>query len=205
MAPTLDNTTSLAYDSINSLTMAHTTGTQAKMVMIVGASFGFVRGAEACTYAGVAATLLGNCGGADGNSFLWYVLNPATGANNVVVSWNPSATWCRMTARTYYLVGSLGAAFTNTASSTTPTVTVTDARGGGLVVDNVGYSSACTPTLGSGQTNLANMSGQCFASQELSTAASVVMDYSCSGGGGNWGTVAVCLYGLAAGNQVIWL
>jgi hypothetical protein len=77
-------------------TLAHTCGSGADRLLIVG---GFASNADLITgasYNGVPMTLIDKRqggGGTDRIIYLWYLLNPATGTHNVVVTGTPDA-WC---------------------------------------------------------------------------------------------------------------
>ncbi len=148
--------------NVSSLTWSHTC-TGADLVLIVGVS---TRGddgdavPDGVTYNGVAMTLI------DGQGFatvlfssLWQLKAPATGANNVVVSW---------TTNTVRVVGGsmsfTGVDQTNpidsdngaTGSSTAPSVTLTTVAANAWGVDNLGIrtSSSETVTIDVGDTEV---------------------------------------------------
>jgi hypothetical protein len=149
----------------------------------------------------------------DANSCLFVLVAPATGANNVVIAWGGSLTWAHVIIRSYYNVNQgnpYGTYVQGTATSSTPSITVTDAMGGGMVVDNIAWPQAAnSPSAGGGQTNLITVAGvgsnaRLFASEEQPTAASVAMSYTCTDSRTWYGT-ALSLYGIGAGSQVIML
>lgn len=159
---TLINNSLIAFDAASggnftattSKTVSHTT-TGSNLVMIValaldnGGSTNF-----ACTYNGVAMTLVDATTGTDRNVVMFYLIAPATGAHNVVASWTGNNTG-EMDVRTYtgvhqtVAIGTPAKMDTGSTQQTSHSVTVTSATGE-LVVDAI--CAEGTPTVGSGQT-----------------------------------------------------
>lgn len=139
------------------------------------------------------------------------LVNPATGANNVVVATAGAPTEEVVVASSYTGVDQTtpgGTAVTATDTSTAPSVTVTGASGD-IVIDMAAVGINLTATVGSGQTQDVNInlnSGDIigFGSRE-DGAASVVMDWSLSSSQ-NWAAAGVAVkaavvnVGLGAGD-----
>lgn len=153
--------------SVTSLTFSHTvTASQSNLILIVFAAMGnssTPKSVTGVTYGGVAMTLL-----KDGTQSLeynsaWYLLNPPTGANNVVIT-GSEADYINGGAASFYGVDQTTGvhnATVATGNSTTPSVTVTSATGE-LVVDGFLFGYSETISAGASQTILYN--------QKLSTA-----------------------------------
>lgn len=151
------------------------------------------------TYAGSAMTRVAYApdGGAiRGNSQIWRLIAPATGANNITVSMS--------VARRIYLQGIsfTGADQTTpdgtpnqqgpTTSSTAPSIAVSSAAGE-IVIDAMGALNNPTATVGAGQTqdfNLANSVSLIGCGSNEAGAASVTMSWTLSAAN-FWWTCAI--------------
>lgn len=87
MAIGFDAVSSSTANAATSITFSHTVGSGAYRILIVGVStaIGLGQSHSGVTYGGVAMTLLVQDFGGGGVS-LWYLVNPASGAANVVAS-----------------------------------------------------------------------------------------------------------------------
>lgn len=147
-----------AGSAVASLTWSHTMGAGAGGIIVVapsyaGPSTGLITGV---TYAGIACTKIdssiANLGVAAGRGVeLWYLLSPATGANNIVVT--ASGATSPLNGGGISLLGASGigtSAKTNSTSATTLSVTTTSATADMVV----GAASARSTTtgVGAGQT-----------------------------------------------------
>lgn len=134
MAIAFDSTTtSSLWSSVTSITFAHTcTGTNRILFVATANNLGV--NVTGVTYNGVAMTQIGSSlsNGAPSKSYLWYLIAPATGSNNVVVSLSGSAsviakacsyTWV---AQTWQPDSNSSTWPTTTTSFTTSTTTVAD-------------------------------------------------------------------------------
>ncbi|HNG97742.1 MAG TPA: hypothetical protein PLW93_05710, partial [Candidatus Absconditabacterales bacterium] len=132
MAIAIDTTTTPGsrVNAGTTMTVSHTcTGTDRAIVVNVGTDGNKVSGV---TYAGVSLTLVGSytADGAGNGTTCWVLANPASGANNVVITTSSSATiMCQIASYTGVDQGSpVGSSVTNgptTTTSFTQTVTTT--------------------------------------------------------------------------------
>lgn len=160
MSIAFDNQTAFTSAAATSVTLAHTvTGVQP---IILGGVLCAANDITTCTYNGVGMTLLDNLGlvgdaGGWTNLALFYLINPATGANNLVASHTGAAsiavrglsfTGVRQVAAAINAHGTTGPLAGVTTMS--PTLTVTGA-GAWLVTwarnDQAGFSAGAGTTL----------------------------------------------------------
>ena len=138
------------------LTWAHTC-TGSNLILIVGLTEEGTYSVTGITYNGVAMTLgKGGTGGAGyGRPDLWYLINPATGANNVVIT--HSTTTNRLTGVSVSYTGAKqsgqpdASASNNVASVTTMTTTLTSIADNSWTV-MMADTSAAGETAGAGTT-----------------------------------------------------
>ncbi|MBW7866243.1 MAG: DUF11 domain-containing protein, partial [Candidatus Hydrogenedentes bacterium] len=207
VTPVFDAATSAATSSTTH-TFSHTTGTGPNRLLLVGVTVQDNNvTVSSITYGGTALTSVGTgtrgSGGSRLHMALYRLVNPPSGANDVVVTFSStfqSGKGAVIGASTYSNVNQttpLGTFVTANGSSTAPSVTAT-AVVGDLVYDTV--ASAVTGTTltlpgGNGQTQRwQNVSGTVVrgaASTETAAAASVVMNWT--SGNGNWVTGAVAI------------
>ena len=151
-----DNKTLPANHNASSLTFSHTTSSSANRVMIFyhHGSNSLVS-VSTVTYGGTSMTLLNATNnGSNSRMEAWCLLNPATGANNVVSTLSGTDTGFSEGVLTFTNANNCSNTAVGTASSTTTvTVTVTSAVGD-LVVDGACSSSSDFKSAGSvpGQT-----------------------------------------------------
>ncbi len=153
------------------LTWSHTTGAEGNMVLIVTVdttmpttpSANPPATATSVTYNGVALTELTSLtpNGDDAYGSVWYLTNPPSGANNVVVNFTGPASNNGVEATTFYNVDTTNpiASFTaQSAYTTTTSTTLTGTNAGEGVFDDVMSRGewASSPTPGAGQTELYN-------------------------------------------------
>jgi len=163
------------------------------------------------TYNGVTMALIGGPTYASSTGARLYgLVAPATGANNVVVTWSSSSTvHCAIIAQSFTDVDATaptGTAVTGTGTSGTATVTVASVASGELVVDfvygNEPNGDSITLTVGSGQTEVAKTNaGVNRAWSAMSTEAAtgnVVMDWTISDADTRWRNIGVALKPAAA-------
>lgn len=181
----------IAYDASSKaattttpLTFSHTCGSGSDRLLVVGVS---IRGAvtvTGITYAAVALTKIRHdAPGGDVRSELWYLVAPATGANNVVVTMSGDQSFAAI-AQTYTGVHQTvpkGTDVGSTGSGTAVTVDVTSATGE-LVIDVVTrQASGGTFTEGASQTKRQTHTTQPGGSMsEEAGAATVTMSWTIS-------------------------
>ena len=156
---------SLAFDAASSgtlsagttKTVSHTVGSNAERILLVGVSFVAVSGGtniDSVTYAGQAMTELAfRFVSGTGESSIRYLLNPPTGDNDIVVTFDGSsnaviggASWDGVNQDTPF-----GTAVTTTGTDGTPTVTVTTAATEKILAV-IGVGSLETMTAGTNET-----------------------------------------------------
>jgi len=199
-------TGSIGYDtatstqgSASSFTWSHTT-TGSNRLLVVGVAIRDTGNptVSSITYGGVgltfirADTLLGSV-----RSELWYLVGPASGSNNIVVTLSSSANAAMGAVSLTGVEQSspLDAHNGGTGTSTAPSTTVTTVSDNAWVIDNVAFRStgtnAPTATAGSGQTERwsayydgsamqQNVRSKGSTEGPKSPAGSVVMDWSLS-------------------------
>ena len=163
MALAFDATSNSTGGSVTSVTWSHTTS-GADRALIVGVSFwnGSTESITGVTYAGTAMTSIGSALSPNNErAQQWKLSNPATGANNVVVSFSSvvdaacgavSFTGARQTTASL-----TGTQATATGTSTAPSVNVSSAPGE-IVVDTLSSDVGDPDTVGAGQTERWNAS-----------------------------------------------
>jgi hypothetical protein len=184
-------------------THAHTcTGSQLYLVVATTNSGNFA--VSTVTYNGVTMQFLGSLsGGTAVSTELWGLVNPATGAHNVVVTF---ASSCRHAVTSCSYTGvdpttPTGTVGSGTASSGSPLATVSSAVGE-VVVDAAGYKGAntITATVDASQTQRIQQLGAVGAAtnevnlcaSDKAGAASITMKWTLSGGD-RWVALAVPL------------
>lgn len=120
------------------MTISHVVGAGSDMCLIVAAELPGTPAASpaTCAYGGVGMTSLGtrqSNTGVDGYVQMWYLLAPATGTANAVVSWSgqagTSGTPAEAGSVSYSGVASVGAAVTAFGASGSNTITIPSAVG----------------------------------------------------------------------------
>ena len=137
------------------------------------------------TYNGVAMTLGGSLNGSDGDrTTLFYLVAPATGANNVVVTF--SATTFSAVAGAVSFSGvhqsaPVGSYVSASGTSTAPSVNASS-EAGGMVIDCLAVAVGGAPSVGASQTQRWNdnetTGGETGAGSTEAGAASVTMSWS---------------------------
>ncbi len=193
----IDNSSNSGTNNGSSLTWSHTNTAGDFMVVTVTTKD---KSISSVTYNGVGLTQAGTITSNSMRVALFYLVAPATGAHNVVVTASGS-TEIDAGAETYIGVDQatpVGAAVTASNQSATATVTVVSAAGE-LVVDAVGVIQT-TVTVGAGQTQRHNRVGTNNAngSSTEAGAASVTMSWTLPTSK-YWGIVAL---GMKPNNPV---
>lgn len=156
MAVTYDNASSTSGSGVTSLTWSHTC-TGSNLGLIVGVSFypGNVESVTGVTYNGVAMTTIGSVLSVDQRAHQWRLINPATGAHNVVVTFSDAvdAVAGAVSATGVHQTTMIGTQATASGTAVEPTVDVTSATDE-LVVDCLCWweNGAGAPTVGADQT-----------------------------------------------------
>lgn len=204
MAIVFDTASDYTHDNVNAdPTWAHTvtpggTGT----IILVGFSARYEPGwALGVTYGGEALTLIdrqwqNNLD--DGTGELWYLVNPPTGANNVVIDLPAGNTWVGCGAVSYTGVnpddpiGTATKDFGNGAAIAAPAVTAED---GWLVVDVAAswHNAPAGLTEGAGQTERVDVGETSCGMSEEAGAVSVDMTWTHAAAGRDWAAIAVPL------------
>lgn len=215
MAVTFDAVATGGQGGTNTLTYSHTVAVQDNRVLIVGVSTEDPLAEVAdtvvtgITYNAVALTKIDAQNVDDGITLnradLWYLLAPATGAHNVVVSWAGNVNGGQAASLSYY--GAKQAAYNvkalNSGTDAEPTTSITPTVSNTLIVDvvSVGTQSR-TLTLDSG-TQRANFDNGAVSKEGMSeiaqgAAATTTRDWSLSGTS-RWATVAAALIPAPSG------
>ena len=193
--------------AVSSLTWSHTvTSAESNRILMVDVA---VRNATARTVSGItyAGTNLSRVGTAGTTSKveMWMLVNPATGAHNVVVTLSGTA---RTVAGAASFTGvnqttPLGSFVSATGTSTAPSVNVPSVNEGEVVIDsliaNVPLSSTLTATVNASQTQLWNAVTTSTAAANARGAASI--EPSPAGGGTvtmSWGLSTSRVWSIGA-------
>ena len=189
VTPTFNAGSSKNGNSVASLSWAHTTSSNTNRILIVTATAiksgagGQSNQPTGVTYNGVALTKhLEQDSYVSGFGFLvmWYLINPPTGSNTVVVTWADATNNLGLaaTAGDFYNVDQVtpfGATAQNMANSAATLAVTLAAGAGSLVVGTYGTAAGGTITAGSGQAQIAETSNaNCYL--EMSYEACVVSD-----------------------------
>lgn len=209
MALDIDASASGTNDGVSAtLTYSHTCSGSNRAIL-VGVAIFFDQEVSSVTYAGVGMTLVGSSinvtsGGA---TYLYKLSNPASGANDVVVTLPAGA---RINAGSVSFNGAhqttaslTGTVATANSNSSTITVNV-DSAIGEIVIDAVAFETFVAATAGVGQTERWSQVVN-FPSSKGSTeagAASVTMSWGLDGAA-EWATVAVSVKPLSSFPQTL--
>lgn len=186
MAVAADTPGNSSTEGATSLTFAYTCA-GANRLLCVGVAIYNGNGTEVTgvTYNGVAMTSAGSVlGSAADEVTIWYLVAPATGSNNVVVSFDNAVSGAVAGAINFTNVHQTtptGSFVSATGTSTAPSVNASS-ESGGMVLDVLGVAPSKTATVGAGQTerwNVAtsgNVERGCGSTEP--GAASVTMSWS---------------------------
>lgn len=192
-------TTGSVAGSPTSLTFSHTNGSGSKRLLVVCIAYQDTTSATGVTYNGVAMTFVARASQNFTSSEIWYLANPSTGANNVVITMSGATSYITATANSFTGVAQTSltdGSNTATGSSTTASVDVTTGRDNSWVIDCVAIQTNTgdiTLTVGSGQTQRSNQTNssqerQGTSTEPTTTAGTVTMDWTLSISR-NWSTV----------------
>jgi len=207
--PVLGNRSTTAASG-TSVTVTHVVdaGNDRLLVVCVGFNPGAAGTITGVTYAGAALTRLGGVvNGTTVASDIWYLVAPAVGTDNIVITASPSlgAIYCNNSNWTGVdQTTPMGTVTTATGTDNTPTVTVANATPTAVVIDSAAQNpdgaTATTMTPGTGQTTIlaptANPVGFDVGSSFEPGAASVVMDWVSNNSDPNhpWATTAAPIF-----------
>lgn len=194
--------------STTSYTVAHTNTATTNTCMTVGVSVGDTAGrvVSGVTYNGVALTQIGTTqgvdtgGGGNGSLSAWRLLAPATGANNVVITFNAALT-------TSAGVSVCCIQTWDNVNQTTPTSNVTQAGGNGttatrtvtsatnsrvIALTNGGSDYSASAATNRNQNNLSTLTGGgCASMSDRAGSASEVMSFTL--GSDSWAEIGYSL------------
>jgi hypothetical protein len=200
MAIAFDAASSDRTDGATSLTFSHTcTGSDRLLIVALCVQSG--ASSPTATYNGTSMTLVDSITSTWVHTYMFRLIAPTTGANNVALSWTGSDAAIGL-ATSYTGVDQttpLGTSATASGTSTAVTVDVSSASGE-LVVDAVAYDQNCggqTITVGASQTERLNILtvSACGITAGMSTesgAGATTMSWTGSDSQ-NWTTVGVPL------------
>lgn len=210
MAIAFDAAISAKATAASSLSFSHTcTGTERFLFVGAGNSSGDLPANASVTYATIALT---RPWAIQAQSFYrnsgHYLVNPASGANTVAVTWENIEDELAAGAISFTGVDQttpVGTSATANGASGVPTVDVSS-ESGGIVVDNIyGNGSTATPTAGTGQTRRWGelvAAGAAGAGSTEAGAATVTMSWA-DADWGEWIVGALPIKAAAAGGTVI--
>lgn len=163
MAIAFDAATHSAYQANSPLTFSHTTSGSDRLIIVY--VYDGSNRTTGVTYGGVALTLVQDLvmtGAAAGQYIqLWYLLNPASGANNVVVSGTPDPIGVYASAVSYTGVAQSGQPDASNKQATSPATSLTTSVT--TVADNcwlMGYAyHGATISAGTGTTSRGSNAG----------------------------------------------
>jgi len=196
---------------VSGITFPHTVGAGSDRYLKVGVAINQLGPAtvSSITYAGVPMTRLGD---SVQRGFIrveyWYLLNPPTGTNDVVVTLSDSPMNLACAASSYFGVNQTtphGTESTATGVGTGPSVSVQSASGE-LVVDVMACADTGHVSVGSGQTlrgvaDNGTTEAVCAVSDEAG-ATSVTMSHTI-GAANDWAIIGVSLRPAAVGGEAI--
>lgn len=195
-----------------SLTWSHTVGAAGtNRILIVGVS---IRNSASqtvsnVTYAGTNLTLVGVIDNAtNARVEIWSLLAPVTGANNIIVTLSANARFVGGASSFTDVdqLAPLGAFFSNTGNSPTPTVDVTGVAAGEIVIDTIANATLSIltglPCIGTGQTERwSNRTTSLFPSSNNTPGAGSTEP---GPAGGGTVTMSWTLEGCASANNRQW-
>lgn len=207
--PTLDAISTASGFSGTAKTWSHTC-TGSNLILVVGTCCrsGSNTHITGITYNGVSlskATSQNN--GTTTGVEMWYLLNPSTGANNIIATYSNStpASFGAASFTGAAQTGQPNAVGTNTSGTNTETVTVVPTVKA-LVIDCQGNNSNQTSTFGGSQTALLTVADSTnFASLGMSyeVASSSVGMVQSATGSLTWSGVGMAIVGLSANGNFL--
>lgn len=202
---------SSAHGTGSSLTFAHTCTGLNRLLVVWVSYFDSADAPTGATYNGVAMTAIPSSTAANGNYKIagFYLIAPATGPNNIVVSFSGAMSDMGAGAVSFtdaHQTTPLGTAVTATGTNTTPSVTVTTSAGE-IVVDGLVIVHGGTLTVDGSQTqrwnSIASNGFQKYAgSTETASGASTPMGWNNSSSQ-QWAIGAVPIKPVSAGGGTV--
>jgi hypothetical protein len=194
-----DNASSTSTTSqVSSLTWSHTTTTANNRLLVVGITETWDESVTSVTYAGSSLTKIdtSTCAGSSCKTELWYIKNPNSGANNVVVTFSFAENNVAAGATSFYNVDQttpIGTSSTNNGNgSPSTTITTTSTQ---KVFDVIAINTSQSWTPGTGQTQSYNTTAATMlaaASYKQGATGSTTTSWSDGGAGAaNWAQIAI--------------
>ena len=183
----------------NTRAWAHTVGANDGRVLIAGLTSGNPVAVNAWTFAGVPMVLLGTAVAGNERTWMYGMVSPPIGVNNVVV--NLSGNTALACGSASYVgvdtVNPYGPVATNTGNTNTPTVDVASGDGE-VVVDTMGYHGLnSATTIGALQTQRVTVASGVglpgYRGSEEPGAPTVTMSWIINAGAAEWRTVGISL------------
>jgi len=208
MAIAHDASSSTTGSSVSSLTFSHTCSGSDRILMVATSVFDDTSQAErtvaSVTYNGVSMTRIDRQDAGNIAAELWYLIAPATGANNVVVTLGATNPFAIAGASSYTGVAQTSPVEANAKASgwsQTATVNVTTIANNSMVVDSTSkYDTTEALSVGADQTSNHNTSvGSGYgirgaSSREAKAAAgSVTMSWTWTTTNRDWAIVAASI------------
>lgn len=192
MAVSYDNTTSDIGTASPTRSIVHTCSGSDR-VLVAFIRFGNTITINSVTYNGVSLTNAGTqtASGSHHKSSIWYLIGPATGSNNLVIT--TSSTAEVITG----IISFTGANNVQNYAGATNADLVISSATGNMVADGTGNSNNQSATVGADQTQRFNIDTDSWKGSTEAGAASVTMSWS------NYGTNASHIaIDIVAGSQV---
>lgn len=167
---------------------------QSNVILLVAVSCG-TSSVTSVTYGGVALAQLATVNEPVSGVFqLWYLLNPPTGANNVVIT-VPSTTFIVGDSASYYSVAqssTFGTVATSTGSTSPSSNTVTTTAITQLVIDVIDNQAVSTDTATASQTKRFQPATSGVAlGDKAATGSNMTLTWSFTSS--NWGQISVAM------------
>lgn len=193
--PTFDASTGNKVSSGTTNTFSHTVASQNSRVILVSVDCGAT--VSSITYAGTNLTQLASVSEGGGETLqLWYLLAPATGANNVVITCS-GTTFIVGASASYYNVAqnsTFGTTATNTGTAaTSSTNTVATTSSSQVVYDVVNNTLPAANSATASQTKRFQPTGSGVAEGDIAaTGSNMTLTWSWTGAG-TWAQISVAL------------
>jgi hypothetical protein len=194
----IDATSSGSDTNTSSISENHTC-TGSKRLLVVGVTSQDTSTADptGVTYNSVSMTKAGSVTNSNVTASIWYLVNPASGENSIVVSVGFTANVLDIGALSLTGIDQsapVGTAVTATGTSTTPSVTSNATVAGEVVFDCMALNDNTAATVHTSQTQISQHSPgvnhRSGTSRELATTTSTTMSWTL-GGSEAWGIVAL--------------
>ena len=208
--PLLDTDTSSSITTNTTLTFSITVGSNDNRYLMLSILADDDRASvTSVKYAGVSLTVIEEL--AVGNQFLlvYALVSPATGSNDVVITFTSSQSAILAIAASFYKVDQTGPFGSHTNSSASsdagPARSTLTSNTSEFCVDFAATSAAQTMTVVAGQTQLENLTagGDRLASSTELGASTVVMDWTL-GSSTNWAALGFALAGAKPGPSYLY-